>query len=72
MCAGRPPKPKPLPPPRPTAPAPERTTKKVASGARRKRTPTGTNLKGQRTGRSGTASLRLDRLDTGNDPNLNI
>ena len=71
MCAGRPPKPKPLPPPRPTAPAPERTVKKV--GAPRRRKQTGQALKGQqRRPTSGTASLRLDRLDTGNDPNLNI
>ena len=71
MCAGKPPKPKPLPPPRPTAPAPERTVKKVGAPRRKKQMTPG--LKGQqRRPTSGTASLRLDRLDAGNDPNLNI
>ncbi len=71
MCAGRPPKPKPLPPPRPTAPAPERTVKKVGAPRRRKQMTPG--LKGQfRRPPSGVASLRLDRLKTGDDPNLNI
>tara|TARA_S200000501_G_scaffold372947_1_gene419072 strand:+ start:1204 stop:1422 length:219 start_codon:yes stop_codon:yes gene_type:complete len=71
MC---PPKaPKPLPPPRPTAPAPEKTTKAVVSGTRKKKANMpGSGLKGRRSDLGGTASLRLGRLDTGKDPNLNI
>ena len=72
MCPPKAPKRQVLPPPRPTAPAPEKTTKAVVSGTRKKKNMPGSGLKGSRqTDRGGSASLQLQRLDTGRNPNLN-
>jgi len=73
MCPPKAPKRQVLPPPRPTAPAPEKTTKAVVSGTRKKKpNMPGSGLKGSRQAdRGGSASLQLRRLDTGTNPNLN-